>query len=115
MTAMAEGHAKLSLQNTKVSVFDAVAAIKLYEENIAVQCGYSFIEQQQKSDFESFSEQMMHFWQCLDKFIGAYVGDLSCASLPQLPEEWYETKFAIFSSKKEQNWNLVEYDANFHS
>ena len=87
MTAMAEGHAKLSLQNTKVSVFDAVAAIKLYEENIAVQCGYSFIEQQ-KSDFESFSEQMMHFWKCLDKFIGAYVGDLSCASLPQLPEEW---------------------------
>ena len=32
-----------------------MAAIKLYEENIAIQCGYSFIEQQ-KNDFETFNE-----------------------------------------------------------
>ena len=37
---MAEGHAKLSLRS-KVSVFDAVAAIKLYEENLVQTHGYS--------------------------------------------------------------------------
>ena len=30
-------------------------AIKLYEENIAVQCGYSFIEQQ-KNECENFTQ-----------------------------------------------------------
>ena len=32
-----------------------MAAIKLYEENIAVQCGYSFIEQQ-KNECETFNQ-----------------------------------------------------------
>lgn len=31
---MAEGHARLSLRESKVSIFDALAAIKLYEENM---------------------------------------------------------------------------------
>jgi len=86
MTSMAEGHAKLSLRNSKVSVFDAVAAIKLYEENIAVQCGYSFIEQH-GTDFENFTEEMKHFWNSLDDFIGSYVGDLTFTSDSQIPEE----------------------------
>ena len=42
---MAEGHAKLSLRDSRVSVFDAVAAIKLYEETMAVQIGYSSLMQ----------------------------------------------------------------------
>ena len=41
---MAEGHAKLSMRDSKVSVFDAVAAIKLYEANMALHCGYTFFE-----------------------------------------------------------------------
>lgn len=43
---MAEGHAKLSLRESKVSVFDAIAAIKMYEENVAAQCGTSFVLEQ---------------------------------------------------------------------
>lgn len=46
---MAEGHAKLSLCRRSVSVFDAVAAIKLYEENVVLQCGYSFIIPQENT------------------------------------------------------------------
>ena len=43
---MAEGHAKLSLRS-KVSVFDAVAAIKLFEENLVQIHGFSpFISDQ---------------------------------------------------------------------
>ena len=41
---MAEGHAKLSLRH-EVTVYDALAAIKLYEENMALHSGYSPILQ----------------------------------------------------------------------
>ena len=41
---MAEGHAKLSLRH-EVSVYDALAAIKLYEENMTLHSGYSLIIQ----------------------------------------------------------------------
>jgi DNA replicative helicase MCM subunit Mcm2 (Cdc46/Mcm family) len=47
---MAEAHAKLSLCSNKVTVFDAVAAIKLYEENMVAQCGYSCIIKQQHQE-----------------------------------------------------------------
>ena len=43
-TIMAEGHAKLSLRH-EVTVYDALAAIKLYEENMALHSGYSPILQ----------------------------------------------------------------------
>ena len=41
---MAEGHAKLSLRH-EVSIYDALAAIKLYEENMTLHSGYSLIIQ----------------------------------------------------------------------
>lgn len=40
---MAEGHAKLSLCRRSVGIFDAVAAVKLFEETVVLQCGYSYI------------------------------------------------------------------------
>ncbi len=40
---MAEGHAKLSLRGSAVSIFDAVAAIRMYEINLASQTGYSYL------------------------------------------------------------------------
>jgi len=44
ITIMAEGHAKLSLRH-EVSIYDALAAIKLYEENMTLHSGYSLIIQ----------------------------------------------------------------------
>ena len=45
---MAEGHAKLSLRH-EVSVYDALAAIKLYEENMTLHSGYSLLIQNEGS------------------------------------------------------------------
>ena len=45
---MAEGHAKLSLRH-EASVYDALAAIKLYEENMTLHSGYSLLIQNEGS------------------------------------------------------------------
>ena len=90
---MAEGHAKLSLRS-KVSVFDAVAAIKLYEENLVQTHGYStFLLDQpplenvrQKPNYSiillidfslQYNEEMVRFWNHLNKNLEHLTGDLS--------------------------------------
>ncbi len=49
---MAEAYARLSLNgDLKTTVFDAVAAIKLFEHNMASQCGYSHLEVQPQQHY----------------------------------------------------------------
>lgn len=103
---MAEAHAKLSLRDSSVTVFDAVAAIKLYEENMASQCGCSFIEAYCSSNnvsnisiyvagihfiFSQVNQDMNAFWLKLEDFVAQYgSSDLSAIKLPEtheIPEE----------------------------
>ena len=77
ITVMAEGHAKLSLRY-EVTVYDALAAIKLYEENLTVFSGYSLLIQNEEFVVnDSYEEMMLRFWNKLTQFLDQYVGDLS--------------------------------------
>ena len=67
-TIMAEGHAKLSLRH-EVTVYDALAAIKLYEENMALHSGYSpilqydaHLEASEVSQFHIFNSVTNYFF-----------------------------------------------------
>ena len=91
---MAEGHAKLSLRS-KVGVFDAVAAIKLYEENLVQTHGFSPLIPDNQPPMENviwnqalqtifliyhflqYNEEMVRFWNQLNKVLDHLVGDLS--------------------------------------
>ena len=62
-TIMAEGHAKLSLRH-EVTVYDALAAVKLYEENMALHSGFSPILQHDAHLEAPEVSQFSHFQQC---------------------------------------------------
>ena len=86
---MAEGHAKLSLRH-EVSVYDALAAIKLYEENMTLHSGYSLLIQNEGStdnDEVSYREKMLKFWGKVNQFLDQYVGDLSISLNDDQSEE----------------------------
>ena len=73
---MAESHAKLSMRS-KVSIFDAVAAIKIYEENMVDLYGSSPMISAQLTGEQNYNEQMISFWSQLEKSLEHLVGDLS--------------------------------------
>ena len=75
---MAESHAKLSMRS-KVSIFDAVAAIKIYEENMVDLHGSSAMisATQVEEEQQNYNEQMISFWSQLEKSLEHLVGDLS--------------------------------------
>lgn len=78
---MAESHAKLSMRS-KVSIFDAVAAIKIYEENLTDLHGFSsmIIPAGQANVYENYNEEMIGFWSQLERSLETLVGDLSLFS-----------------------------------